>query len=65
VGAMELFGNRMIGGAVEGQRALSAEELLYSHMTEQERRVYAAAQQELQQLCRELRAIGSSVEECE
>lgn len=28
VGAMELFGNKLIGGAVEGQRALSEEELL-------------------------------------
>ncbi len=32
VGAMELFGNKLIGGAVEGQAALSGTELLCSQM---------------------------------
>lgn len=32
VGAMELFGNKMIGGAVEGQAALDGNELLCSQM---------------------------------
>jgi hypothetical protein len=32
VGAMELFGNRLIGGAVEGQRALEDEDLLRSQI---------------------------------
>ena len=32
VGSMELFGNRLIGGAVEGQKALSDDELLRSQL---------------------------------
>jgi len=32
VGSMELFGNRLIGGAVEGQKALSGNELLRSQL---------------------------------
>ncbi len=32
VGAMELFGNKLIGGAVEGQKALSGNELLRSQL---------------------------------
>ena len=32
VGSMELFGNRLIGGAVEGQKALSGDELLRSQL---------------------------------
>lgn len=32
VGAMELFGNKMIGGAVEGQAALDGDELLCAQM---------------------------------
>lgn len=32
VGAMELFGNKLIGGSVQGQKALSDNELLYSQM---------------------------------
>lgn len=32
VGAMELFGNRLIGGAVEGQRSLSDDDLLLSQL---------------------------------
>ncbi|MDR0741760.1 MAG: hypothetical protein LBF28_03230 [Rickettsiales bacterium] len=33
VGAMELFGNKLIGGSVQGQKALSADELLRSQLT--------------------------------
>ena len=29
---MELFGNKLIGGAVQGQKALSDDELLYSQL---------------------------------
>lgn len=32
VGAMELFGNKLIGGSVQGQKALSENERLYSQM---------------------------------
>lgn len=32
VGAMELFGNKLIGGSVQGQKALSDNELLYSQL---------------------------------
>jgi hypothetical protein len=32
VGAMELFGNKLIGGSVEGQKGLSADELLRSQL---------------------------------
>ena len=32
VGAMELFGNKLIGGAVQGQKALEGDELLYSQL---------------------------------
>ncbi len=32
VGAMELFGNKLIGGAVQGQRALEGDELLRSQL---------------------------------
>ncbi len=32
VGAMELFGNKLIGGSVEGQKALNDNELLYSQL---------------------------------
>lgn len=33
VGAMELFGNKLIGGKVEGQHALSGDELIMSQLT--------------------------------
>ncbi len=33
VGAMELFGNKLIGGSVQGQKALSGTELLYSQLS--------------------------------
>lgn len=32
VGAMELFGNKLIGGSVQGQKALNDNELLYSQL---------------------------------
>lgn len=32
VGAMELFGNKLIGGSVQGQKALSGDDLLYSQL---------------------------------
>jgi len=32
VGAMELFGNKLIGGSVQGQKALKDNELLYSQL---------------------------------
>ena len=32
VGAMELFGNKLIGGSVQGQKALKDSELLYSQL---------------------------------
>lgn len=32
VGAMELFGNKLIGGSVQGQKALKGDELLYSQL---------------------------------
>lgn len=34
VGAMELFGNKLIGGAVQGQKALSGDELFISQLKE-------------------------------
>ncbi|MCL2331295.1 MAG: hypothetical protein FWC61_01995 [Proteobacteria bacterium] len=68
VGAMELFGNRLIGGSVEGQKDLErkgeTEKLLYSQMSPEERAAYASAQTALQRACADLRAAGGSSSEC-
>ena len=65
VGVMELFGNKAIGGKVQGQKALSEEELLYSQMSDQERVAYATARSDLWKLCADLRSKGATAPECE
>ena len=64
VGIMELFGNRLIGGKVMGQKALDEVELLYSQMSESERREYANAVEKLDELCSELHARGGFHSAC-
>lgn len=64
VGIMELFGNRLIGGKVMGQKALDEAELLYSQMSESERREYANAVEKLDELCSELHARGGFHSAC-
>lgn len=64
VGMMELFGNRLIGGKVMGQKALDEAELLYSQMSESERREYANAVEKLDELCSELHARGGFHSAC-
>jgi hypothetical protein len=53
VGAMELFGNKLIGGKVQGQKALApgSAELLYSQMTPDERASYAAELKKMKDAC--------------
>ena len=58
VGVMELFGNKLIGGAVEGQKALTTNELLYSQMSDAERKEYSEAFEQLRSVCAELHAKG-------
>jgi len=64
VGAMELFGNSMIGGAVQGQAALNPEQLLHLRMTPDERIEYQKAIDELRAACNELQQIGGASELC-
>lgn len=64
VGVMELFGNKLIGGAVEGQKALYEAELLYSQMSDAERQEYADANKQLKELCSELHANGGTHSAC-
>lgn len=64
VGVMELFGNKLIGGAVEGQKALDEAELLYSQMSDAERQEYADANKQLKELCSELHANGGTHSAC-
>ncbi len=65
VGLMELFGNRLIGGKVMGQKSLDEMELLYSQMSETERREYQAAADKLVELCDELYQKGATSPLCE
>ncbi|MDR0967705.1 MAG: hypothetical protein LBL75_02645 [Rickettsiales bacterium] len=66
--AMELFGNKMIGGAVQGQKSLSEEELLRSQMLDTGRdddwKKYESAKQELKTACAELKASGGTSPNC-
>lgn len=64
VGIMELFGNRLIGGKVMGQKALDEAELLYSQMSESERREYATAIEKIDELCADLHARGGTHSAC-
>lgn len=64
VGMMELFGNRLIGGKVMGQKALDEVELLYSQMSESERREYATAIEKIDELCADLHARGGTHSAC-
>ncbi|MGI5846199.1 MAG: hypothetical protein ACOX7D_03400 [Alphaproteobacteria bacterium] len=70
VGAMEAFGNKMIGGKVQGQKALQGDELLKSQILSQkdgeaEWKKYETAKTELNKLCKELKALGETAKECE
>lgn len=64
VGIMELFGNRLIGGKVMGQKALDEVELLYSQMSESERRQYQTAVEKIDELCADLHAMGGRHAAC-
>ena len=64
VGVMELFGNKLIGGAVEGQKSLDEDELLYSQMSDAEREEYAYSNEQLTILCAELHAKGGRHSAC-
>ena len=64
VGIMELFGNRLIGGKVMGQKSLDEVELLYSQMTTTERAQYEEAITELGRACDELHALGGGHSAC-
>lgn len=68
VGTMELVGNKIIGGKVQGQKALSDEELLRSQMLaagkEKDWKKYEESQQEISNLCEELHALGGTSKEC-
>ena len=64
VGIMELFGNRLIGGKVMGQKSLDEVELLYSQMTTTERAQYEEAITELGRACDELHALGGVHSAC-
>ena len=50
VGAMELFGNKLIGGSVQGQKALKDNELLYSQLAVLKKDDNAKYQQIMSQL---------------
>ncbi len=69
VGAMELFGNKAIGGKVQGQKALSDEQLLRSQMLaagkEDEWKKYEESKKERSSLCEELHALGGKAPECD
>ena len=65
VGIMELFGNRLIGGKVMGQKSLDEIELLYSQMSETERREYTESMEKLSDLCDELYQKGGTSAWCE
>jgi hypothetical protein len=69
VGAMELFGNKLIGGKVEGQKSLKGDELLRSQMLvagdEAGWKEYESAKNELSRLCGELKSAGGTAKECE
>ena len=64
VGIMELFGNRLIGGKVMGQKSLDEMELLYSQMSETERREYTESMEKLSDLCDELYQKGGTSPWC-
>lgn len=64
VGVMELFGNRLIGGKVMGQKALDEAELLYSQMSEGEREEYRNSSEQIEALCNELHAKGGTHAAC-
>lgn len=64
VGIMELFGNRLIGGKVMGQKSLDEVELLYSQMTTTERAQYEETITELGRACDELHALGGVHSAC-
>lgn len=70
VGAMELFGNKLIGGAVQGQKALEGEELIKSQMAvakkdkPSEYREMKEALQKLQSLCEDTEWGDQKPEEC-
>ena len=65
VGAMELFGNKLIGGKAEGQKSLTEEQFLYSQMTDAERTNYAAAKTKLTNLCEQLSTAGGKSTDCD
>jgi hypothetical protein len=65
VGAMELFGNKLIGGAVQGQKSLSGDDLLYSQMSADERNAYSKLQDEKRALCAELKSAGGASSACD
>lgn len=72
VGSMELFGNKLIGGAVQGQESLSGKELLRSQLLAMKKSgdltQYNSLRsdiQELQSLCKELKQIGGTHDSCD
>ncbi len=64
VGAMELFGNRAIGGSLQGQKSLSPEELAYSNMTDSEKDLYKQLKEKLTARCADLILAGGSSKYC-
>ncbi|MFA7188354.1 MAG: hypothetical protein WC137_02685, partial [Alphaproteobacteria bacterium] len=70
VGSMEAFGNKAIGGKVQGQKALNEEDLLKSQVLsekggESKWQKYETAQKELKKLCEDLKSAGGTSKECE
>ena len=73
VGAMELFGNRLIGGKVEGQKALDGQELLRSQLLALKKsnkaeydRIYSALET-LEAECKKLEALenATKLDDCD
>jgi len=53
VGAMELFGNRLIGGKVEGQKGVDEKELYKAQLAKDENKEYIAALKVMVDACRD------------
>lgn len=51
VGAMELFGNRLIGGKVEGQKGVDEKELYKAQLAKEENKEYVEALQVIAEAC--------------
>lgn len=71
VGSMELFGNRLIGGAVQGQESLSGKELLRSQLLAMKKsdstqyESFRSDLKELKALCDELKSLGDTANGCD